>query len=113
MYSTSGSEGEEVQQRGSVSEWCHCHECIDMPTHREKLCCHDVQKCADKLIDSVNRYKKDEPFICITEHPGFTLNCLQPEVLDNAWLSYKQHYGANAYVEQGDVYKRYRHVAYR
>ena len=40
------------------------------------------------------------PSICICEHPGLILNCLYREVLDNAWLSYKQQYGQNGF---GDV----------
>ena len=46
------------------------------------------------------------PYICICEHPGFILNCLYREVLDNAWLSYKQQYGQNGFVDV-NMNKRY------
>jgi len=49
-------------------------------------------------------------FDCITNHPGFQAICLNPFVLQVAWLSYKQHY-ANAY--EGPDHKKYRHIAYR
>ena len=46
------------------------------------------------------------PSICICEHPGLILNCLYREVLDNAWLSYKQQYGQNGF-EDVNMNKRY------
>ena len=95
-----------------MEDWCQCgYNCSDMNSHREKVCCREMNACKVKLKDGTKYYKKSA-FSCITEHPGFERNCLYWEVLENAWLSYKQHYGNNAYQNQND-HKRYRHIAYR
>ena len=48
---------------------------------------------------------------CITEHDGFVPVCLHEEVLEVAWLQYKQQYGRKA--SEGPHHKKMRHTAYR
>ena len=112
VHSQSGAEDEEIIQRGPADQWFDCTNCRDMDTHRERVCCQEIDACVEKLDDAIIHYGQIEPFSCITLHPGFTRNCLYWEVLENAWLSYKQHYGAHAY-QNNNKHKRYRHVAYR
>ena len=83
-----------------------------MDSHRERVCCREVQQSIDRLCEAVTQYNHVMPFDCITQHSGFQLNCLRWEVLDNAWLAYKQQYGVQAY-EHESAHKRYRHIAYR
>ena len=40
--------------------------------------------------------KSPEVMGCIILHPGFQNVCLNPWVLETAYYSYRQHYGANA-----------------
>ena len=100
-------------QRGDKEEWCLCNHCKNMDIPRERVCCHDIRACLDKLPDAITRYEQFGPFNCISQHPGFIRNCTLPEVLDNAWLSFRQHYGPNAYNDNGNANRRYRHIAYR
>ena len=76
----------------------------------ECLCCKECLRTAEKLNDNINLFGKNEVFPCITEHQGFQSICLDPFVLQVAWLSYKQHY-ENVY--DGPTHKKYRHVSYR
>ena len=116
LNSTSGSEGNvqenEDMDRVDVTQWCKCNSCTNMDSHRERVCCREVQQSIDRLCEAVTHYNHVMPFDCITQHPGFQLNCLRWEVLDNAWLAYKQQYGVQAY-EHESAHKRYRHIAYR
>lgn len=83
-----------------------------MDTFRERICCFDLDECDRRKNEALTHYGLAKPFDCICHHPGFINNCLLWEVLDNAWLAYKQQYGAAAYENQ-NINKRYRHVAYR
>ena len=83
-----------------------------MDRHREKICCNELQVCLDKCKEAEWHYPDDPKPTCITQHPAFKLNCLAWEVIDVAWLGYKQQYGKAAY-ENYNVHKRRRHVAYR
>ena len=85
----------------------------NMTEPRERICCHDINKALNKFPDAITRYGNDGPFTCLTQHPGFTRNCTYPEVLENAWLSYRQQYGQNAYNGDGKESSLYRHIAYR
>ena len=96
IHCASGSENE-IRRRGAANEWCECSNCTNMDTHRERICCQVLDVCAEKCDDAIIHYNKLEPFSYITHHPGFLRNCLYWEVFENAWLSYKQHYGAQAY----------------
>ena len=57
-----------------------------------------------------NLFAQNEQFDCITSHPGFEPVCLNPWVLQVAWLCYRQTY-ENVY--EGPMHKKYRHIAYR
>jgi len=81
-----------------------------MGTHRECVCCRECEGTFNKLHDNIDYYRQDNMFDCITNLPGFQAICLNPFVLQVAWLSYKQHY-TNAY--EGPDHKKYRHIAYR
>ena len=58
----------------------------------ECLCCKKCPRTAEKLNDNINLFGNNEAFPCIIEHQGFQSICLDPLVLQVAWLSYKQHY---------------------
>ena len=83
-----------------------------MNTYRERVCCFDLDECGQRKNEATTHYNQADPYDCICQHPGFINNCLLWEVLENAWLTYKQQYGAAAYQNDNDN-KRYRHVAYR
>lgn len=83
-----------------------------MDTHRERVCCYDLDVCGQRKFEAITHYGGEDPFNCICESPGFVNNYLLWEVLENAWLAYKQQYGAGAY-ENHNRNKRYRHIAYR
>jgi hypothetical protein len=55
-----------------------------MPTERESLCCAEVRQVTEML--------GDEGIDCITTHSGFDVVCLNPHVLDVAYLAFKQDY---------------------
>ena len=82
-----------------------------MDKYVERVCCQEVLECEERMDEAIYRYNHVDPFECITEHPGFIRNCLQDEVLENAWLVYRQQYGRHAY--EGPRHKLLRHVAYR
>lgn len=77
-----------------------------MDTFRERKFCTEIDRCKDRFYDAITHYNSVKKFSCITENPGFIRNCLQWEVLENAWLAYKQMYGKAAY-ENGMKHKRY------
>lgn len=70
--SDSESDSEEQPERGDVSEWCLCGNCTNMDSHREKVCCHDVDVCLEKFVDAIIHYNLPAAFNCITEHQGFS-----------------------------------------
>ena len=84
-----------------------------MDVYRERICCQEMQASQERLDDAVIHYQQENRFTRITANPGFIRNCLQWEVVDNAWLAYKQQYGARAYNDRANISKRRRHVAYR
>ena len=108
----SSDDGIDAVERQGHEDWCLCSLCTDMPTVRERLCCFDLEECGIRKNEAITVYNMDLPYDCITQHPGYINNCLLWEVLENAWLAYKQQYGANAYTND-QLHKRYRHVAYR
>ncbi|XP_074643616.1 P2X purinoceptor 7-like [Tubulanus polymorphus] len=48
---------------------------------------------------------------CITDSDAFRRICLEPWVLQVAWLGFRQHYGRKAF--EGNINEKHRHVAYR
>ena len=79
--------------QGNVENWCSCSNCTTMGRHRECICCNELHQCLERCNDAIIHYKKDTAFNCIKEHPGFVANCLTWEVINVAWLAYKQQYG--------------------
>ena len=59
-----------------------------MQSHRECLCCQEVQVVMNKLSEA-----GDTQLTCITEHPGFASVCLNIWVLQAAYSQYRQQYG--------------------
>ena len=45
-----------------------------------------------KLADNINLFRRESCFTCLTDHKAFQSVCLDPFVLQVAWLAYKQHY---------------------
>ena len=76
----------------------------------ECLCCKECETTGINLADSIHIFGRNEYFSCITDHQGFQSICLDPFVLQVAWLSYEQHY-EDAY--EGPLHKKYKHIAYR
>ena len=70
-YSMEEWENIERQQRSTTSEherssdlsWCHCGECMTMPTRRESTCCQEFEHY---MIEYLSQSTK-----CITRHPDF------------------------------------------
>lgn len=85
---------------------CSCQYCQVLPTRAECVCCHQVP-----TVSALLPQDEDKPTVCITERRGFDVVCLDVDVLDVAWLQYKQQYGRQTY--DGPLHKRLRHVAYR
>ena len=56
-----------------------------------------------EITQIVNK-KSPEEVGCIILHPGFQNVCLNPWVLETAYYSYRQHYGANAVEEAINEY---------
>ncbi|XP_033756771.1 P2X purinoceptor 7-like [Pecten maximus] len=84
----------------SGTEWCSCSFCFSMPTVEERKCCHDIDILQDKL----------ENIECITQHEGFTANCLNMHVLETSFYEFAEEYGN---VPQENIHRTYRLVAYR
>ena len=59
-----------------------------MPTIRECICCCEVERVMMKKEES------GDVVNCITDHDGFHSVCLDVWVLQTAYFSYRQHYGA-------------------
>lgn len=83
-----------------------------MESPRERVCCYDIQECLEKLDDAIIKYGLPDRYKCLVHHQGFIAVCLQEDVLEVAWLAYKQHYGNRAY-ENNNRHKKLRHIAYR
>lgn len=83
-----------------------------MESMREIVCCVELGEVLERLDDGIVHYGCTAQYTCITEHPALEANCLRWDVLEVAWLAYKQHYGPAAY-ESNRNHKRLRHVAYR
>ncbi|XP_061902331.1 P2X purinoceptor 7-like [Entelurus aequoreus] len=84
------------------TEWCTCHNCVNMETVAECVCCRE--------LDAVARTMEEERVeTCIIDHPGFPSVCLDEWVLQTAYYAYEQQYG----VLQQQQNERRRHTAYR
>nr|XP_054763270.1 uncharacterized protein LOC129269815 [Lytechinus pictus] len=111
--------GEEIQNVGAIQEndiegrlgnnnWCLCSGgCQAMPRVVESYCCKEVAQ----VVAMMDQYTAAE-LNCITEHPGFEGVCLNPWVLDTAYLGYRQQYGDRARHDATEN-EKHRHVGYR
>ena len=93
-----------------VYQRCLCSNCQMMDREAECLCCMECGRTTFKLDDNITVLRKSSRFTCITQHPGFQSVCLDPWVLQVAWLAYKQAYEQ---IYDGPQHKKYRHIAYR
>ena len=59
-----------------------------MPSGTECVCCSEITQVMAK--------RSSAGVGCIILHPGFQSVCLDPWVLQTAYYSYRQHYGAHA-----------------
>lgn len=69
-----------------------------MPTERESICCREQELVNQKIPDGVT---------CITSHHSFSAVCLNEDVLNVAYMTYKQY----VRLDYGNNWKRY--TAYR
>ncbi|KAL2088616.1 hypothetical protein ACEWY4_015515 [Coilia grayii] len=76
---------------------CQCELCVAMPTQDESICCRE-QKVVHKIPDTVK---------CITSHENFSAVCLNEDVLEVAYMTYKQY----VHLDYENNWKRY--TAYR
>ena len=77
-------ESEEEEADSSRMEnlhWCTCGECSLMPSLIESKCCRE---CPNLLEDKLNQVK------CITQHEEFSILCLNPIVLNTAFVQYRR-----------------------
>lgn len=77
---------------------CHCGQCVVMATEDESVCCREQEKVLQKIPDSAK---------CILDHHNFHSVCLNEDVLEVAYYTYK-HYRN---IDDGNNWKRY--TAYR
>ena len=62
--------------------WCSCLNCTVMPTFAESVCCREF---ADTLGDKLSGKK------CITENTHFEAVCLNPDVLETAFIQIRRY----------------------
>ena len=58
-----------------------------MDRTEECVCCHEVPKVMNKNEEVFETDKLKEKPSCITDNPAFKANCLNPWVLQVAWLN--------------------------
>ncbi|CAL9693741.1 unnamed protein product [Knipowitschia caucasica] len=97
---------QENEWRTGQSSWCLCGKCQFMPTAEESMCCREV----DAYWTLVEKINPPQPNItCLTEHPGFEACCLNPYVLQIAYLNFRQEFGPLVATQ----HEQYRYTAYR
>ncbi len=87
---------------GDVS-WCECTFCLSQPNPYNSFCCQENMKMFAKLHSC-----QGASLTCITEHPGFKVNCLNIHVLEKDYHRFKKDYGP-----EPNLNRRFRYVAYR
>uniref|UniRef100_A0A9J8BS37 P2X purinoreceptor 7 intracellular domain-containing protein n=1 Tax=Cyprinus carpio carpio TaxID=630221 RepID=A0A9J8BS37_CYPCA len=97
---------EPVQARllKDVLQWCTCGNCDKMPTEVENICCNEIQKVCQRMMQIA------DPPTYMVHHPGFEANCLNPYTLQNINNIYKADYGR---VRRRTEEERFHYVAYR
>jgi len=68
---------------------CLCGRCEAMPSAVESVCCREV----DAYWSLVQNLDPPEDITCLTLHPGFEASCLNPFVLQIAYLNFRQEHG--------------------
>uniref|UniRef100_A0A8C1WP32 P2X purinoreceptor 7 intracellular domain-containing protein n=1 Tax=Cyprinus carpio TaxID=7962 RepID=A0A8C1WP32_CYPCA len=89
---------------GQVS-WCLCGRCEAMPSAVESVCCREV----DAYWSLVQNLDPPEDITCLTLHPGFEASCLNPFVLQIAYMNFRQEHGPL----QASRPEQFRYTAYR
>ena len=69
-----------VNERGMSLDWCTCENCTILPTFNECLCCNEFDHY---VTDYINSHTK-----CISLHPDFDTVCLNPVILETAYIIY-------------------------
>ncbi|XP_040064849.1 P2X purinoceptor 7-like [Ixodes scapularis] len=89
------------QCRYGNTEWCSCNNCgiLENGTEGECICCREMGTALTRV----------QPAGCITEHPEFSMLCLNIPVLR---LLYFELRGLG-YPMHDDIHRRYRYTAYR
>lgn len=68
---------------------CLCGRCEAMPSAVESVCCREV----DAYWSLVQNLDPLEDITCLTLHPGFEASCLNPFVLQIAYMNFRQEHG--------------------
>ena len=68
---------------------CLCGKCQPMSSAEESMCCREV----DPFWALVETLNPRPDVTCLTLHPGFEGCCLNPFVLQVAYLAFKQEHG--------------------
>uniref|UniRef100_A0A8C5D005 P2X purinoreceptor 7 intracellular domain-containing protein n=1 Tax=Gadus morhua TaxID=8049 RepID=A0A8C5D005_GADMO len=76
-----------------------------MSSAEESMCCREV----DPFWALVETLNPRPDVTCLTLHPGFEGCCLNPFVLQVAYLAFKQEHGPL----QASTHEQYRYTAYR
>lgn len=66
---------------------CLCTQCASMPSALESVCCREIEEYR-ALLENL-----PEDITCLTRRPGFQSVCLDPYVLEVAYLAFKQEHG--------------------
>ncbi|XP_069585065.1 uncharacterized protein [Ranitomeya imitator] len=59
------------ENRIGKNDWCHCGNCVPMPTNIESICCQEIQNAEQYMLD----------FSCITLHEFFHTFCERNETV--------------------------------
>ncbi|XP_077089997.1 uncharacterized protein LOC143741618 isoform X2 [Siphateles boraxobius] len=94
----------EARLQQNVSQWCRCENCNRMPSEAENVCCMEIPKVLRRM-NQVSGHLK-----CMTQHPGFEPNCLNPYTLQNILNIYRADYGT---LRRKTQEERYRYLAHR
>ncbi|XP_071060469.1 P2X purinoceptor 7-like isoform X2 [Pseudochaenichthys georgianus] len=106
LHTTFGAvpEGRERAGKGQLS-WCLCGECQPMTSAVKSMCCREV----DPFWALVENLTPRLDITCLTLHPGFEACCLNPFVLQIAYMNFRQEHGPL----QASRHEQYRYTAYR
>ncbi|XP_063287538.1 uncharacterized protein LOC134572478 isoform X2 [Pelobates fuscus] len=56
-----------VPSRRGNADWCKCGKCVAMPTEMESVCCKEIPKCNDLILEATS---------CIADNSRFHVLCL-------------------------------------